>query len=103
MRPYNPAPDGPLIVVEKKLRRPHEAREDTVLFPAFRSVVSAHEYRALGMISRKKRMICSARMATSKSWIRLRNLKKGWEFMTFRSSRLSERKAPEGRCLYEFG
>lgn len=28
--------------------RPHEAREDTVLFPAFRSVVSAHEYAALG-------------------------------------------------------
>jgi hemerythrin-like domain-containing protein len=28
--------------------RPHEAREDTVLFPAFRSVISAHEYDALG-------------------------------------------------------
>lgn len=28
--------------------RPHEAREDTVLFPAFRSVVSPQEYGALG-------------------------------------------------------
>jgi len=27
---------------------PHEAREDTVLFPAFRSVVSPHEFAALG-------------------------------------------------------
>ncbi|HEX2714449.1 MAG TPA: hemerythrin domain-containing protein [Candidatus Acidoferrales bacterium] len=28
--------------------RPHEAWEDTVLFPAFRGVVSGHEYAALG-------------------------------------------------------
>lgn len=28
--------------------RPHEAREDTVLFPAFRKLVSKHEYCALG-------------------------------------------------------
>lgn len=28
--------------------RPHEAREDTVLFPAFRTIVSANEYDALG-------------------------------------------------------
>jgi hypothetical protein len=27
---------------------PHEAREDTVLFPAFRGVGSAHEFGALG-------------------------------------------------------
>ncbi len=31
-----------------RMYRPHEAREDTVLFPALRSVVSAHEYGALG-------------------------------------------------------
>lgn len=34
--------------------RPHEAREDTVLFPAFRSIVSAHEYDALGDDFEKK-------------------------------------------------
>lgn len=28
--------------------RPHEAREDTVLFPAFRKLVSKHEYDSLG-------------------------------------------------------
>jgi hemerythrin-like domain-containing protein len=27
---------------------PHEAREDTVLFPAFRKLVSANEYASLG-------------------------------------------------------
>ena len=31
-----------------RLYRPHAAREDTVLFPAFRSLVSSHEYDALG-------------------------------------------------------
>jgi hemerythrin-like domain-containing protein len=28
--------------------RPHESREDTVLFPAFRKIVSRHEYDSLG-------------------------------------------------------
>lgn len=31
-----------------RMYRPHEAREDTVLFPAFRSVVSPKEFRDLG-------------------------------------------------------
>lgn len=31
-----------------RMYRPHAAREDTVLFPAFREVVSAHEFHALG-------------------------------------------------------
>jgi hemerythrin-like domain-containing protein len=33
---------------------PHEAREDTVLFPAFRSLVSANEYDSLGEDFEKK-------------------------------------------------
>jgi hemerythrin-like domain-containing protein len=37
-----------------RMYRPHEAREDTVLFPAFRSIVSAHEYAALGEDFEKK-------------------------------------------------
>lgn len=37
-----------------RMYRPHEAREDTVLFPAFRSVVSPHEYDALGDEFEKK-------------------------------------------------
>ena len=28
--------------------RPHEAREDTILFPAIRSIVSKHEFNSLG-------------------------------------------------------
>jgi len=28
--------------------RPHEAREDTILFPAFRKLISRHEYDSLG-------------------------------------------------------
>lgn len=31
-----------------RMSRPHAAREDTVLFPAFKAVVSEHEYDALG-------------------------------------------------------
>jgi len=37
-----------------RMYRPHEAREDTVLFPAFRSIVSKHEYAALGEDFEKK-------------------------------------------------
>jgi hemerythrin-like domain-containing protein len=31
-----------------RMYRPHEAREDTILFPAFRELVSEHEYAELG-------------------------------------------------------
>jgi hemerythrin-like domain-containing protein len=31
-----------------RMYRPHEAHEDTVLFPALRSIISPHEYAALG-------------------------------------------------------
>jgi hemerythrin-like domain-containing protein len=37
-----------------RMYRPHEAREDTVLFPAFRSIISPHEYAALGDDFEKK-------------------------------------------------
>lgn len=37
-----------------RMYNPHEAREDTVLFPAFRGIVSAHEYDALGEDFEKK-------------------------------------------------
>jgi len=37
-----------------RMYRPHEAREDTVLFPAFRSIVSPHEYESLGDDFEKK-------------------------------------------------
>lgn len=37
-----------------RMYEPHEAREDTVLFPAFRSIVSKHEFGALGEEFEKK-------------------------------------------------
>jgi hemerythrin-like domain-containing protein len=37
-----------LLSVFNTMYRPHEAREDTVLFPAFRKLVSRNEYDSLG-------------------------------------------------------
>ena len=37
-----------------RMYAPHEAREDTILFPAFRSLVSANEYDSLGEDFEKK-------------------------------------------------
>ena len=37
-----------LLTSFNKMYRPHEAREDTILFPAFRKIVSHHEYDSLG-------------------------------------------------------
>jgi hemerythrin-like domain-containing protein len=37
-----------LLTVFNTMYRPHESREDTVLFPAFRKLVSRHEYDSLG-------------------------------------------------------
>lgn len=37
-----------LLTSFNTMYRPHEAREDTVLFPAFRKLVSKHEYDSLG-------------------------------------------------------
>jgi hemerythrin-like domain-containing protein len=37
-----------------RMYNPHEAREDTVLFPAFRGIVSANEFAALGEDFEKK-------------------------------------------------
>ena len=37
-----------LLVRFNTMYRPHEAREDTILFPAFRELVSKHEYDSLG-------------------------------------------------------
>jgi len=37
-----------------RMYNPHEAREDTVLFPEFRKIVSGHEYDSLGEGFEKK-------------------------------------------------
>ena len=42
------------LVLFIRMYEPHEAREDTVLFPAFHGLVSEHEYDALGEDFEKK-------------------------------------------------
>lgn len=37
-----------MLVAFNRMYRPHESREDTVLFPALHSLVSKHEYDAMG-------------------------------------------------------
>jgi hemerythrin-like domain-containing protein len=37
-----------LLTSFNRMYRPHESREDTILFPAFRKIVSSHEYDSLG-------------------------------------------------------
>ena len=37
-----------LLTAFIRMYRPHEAREDTILFPAIRSIVSGHEFDSLG-------------------------------------------------------
>jgi hemerythrin-like domain-containing protein len=49
-----------------RMYNPHEAREDTVLFPAFRKIVSPHEFDALGKISRRKKTSFSVRTGLRK-------------------------------------
>ena len=39
---------GTAMAAFVRMYRPHESREDTVLFPALHSIVSKHEYDALG-------------------------------------------------------
>ena len=53
----DPASAGTLATLLRqfvRMYRPHEAREDTVLFPAIRDVVSKHEFAALGEEFEKK-------------------------------------------------
>jgi hemerythrin-like domain-containing protein len=53
----NESERGQLIASMQQFIRmysPHEAREDTVLFPAFRKIVSPHEFDALGEDFEKK-------------------------------------------------
>jgi len=42
-----------------RMYNPHEGCEDTVLFPAFRKIVSPHEFDSLGEDLRKKKMSSS--------------------------------------------
>ena len=48
-RLLQPGPDAPQLIRSfVRMYRPHEAREDTILFPAFRELVGEKEYDRLG-------------------------------------------------------
>src|SRR5207237_5266049 len=70
-----------------RMYNPHEAREDTVLFPAFRKIVSPHEFDALGEDSRRKKTSFSAKADLRKWSIRLQELNSDWAFTTSPSLR----------------
>ncbi len=71
-----------------RMYSPHEAREDTVLFPAFSGIVSPPTSSTRkAKISRKKKTSYSARTVFSRSWITWRRSKKNWASMISRNSR----------------
>src|SRR5438132_7781202 len=51
-----------------RMYNPHEAREDTVLFPAFHKIVTPHEFDSLGEDFEKRRTNSSARMVLTRWW-----------------------------------
>ena len=65
-----------------RMYNPHEAREDTVLFPAFRKIVSPHEFDALGEDFEKKEDELSAKTDLRKWSIRLQESNNDWAFTT---------------------
>jgi hemerythrin-like domain-containing protein len=70
-----------------RMHNPHEAREDTVLFPAFRGIVSAHEFDSLAKISRKRRTNSLGRADSSKLSIMSPKLKSNSAFTIWLDSR----------------
>src|SRR5438034_11166855 len=59
-----------------RMYNPHEAREDTVLCPAFRGIVSAHEFDSLGEDFEKKKTNSLVKMDSSKLSIASPRLKR---------------------------
>ncbi len=80
-----------------RMYRPHEAREDTVLFPAFRSIVSPHEYEA------QKKTNFSATKASSKSSTRSSSWKRNSASTIWPSSRQNEAAKSRKNYLPEMG
>ena len=73
-----------------RMYRPHEAREDTVLFPALHQIVSADEFDALAMILRRKSTSSSAKRDSRAWWSRSANWRSSWASSSWRSSRRSD-------------
>ena len=69
-----------------RLYNPHEAREDTVLFPAFHGIVSAHEFDSLGEDFEKKEDELFGDDGFFKLSIALRKSKRSSAFMIWPNS-----------------
>jgi hypothetical protein len=69
-----------------RLYNPHEAREDTVLFPAFRKIVSLHEFDSLGEDFEKKENELSARTDLKRLWNKWPESRSASVFTNSRSS-----------------
>ena len=70
-----------------RMYNPHEAREDTVLFPAFRGIGAHTSSIRSAKISRRKRTNSSAKMDSSKLSIALPRLKRNSAFTSCPNSR----------------
>lgn len=73
-----------------RMYEPHEAREDTVLFPAMRSIVSRHEFDALGEDFERKEHHCLGRKDSRRSSTRWLASSAGWASTISRSSRRAD-------------
>ena len=69
-----------------RMYRPHKAREDTILFPAFHSIVSPDEFDALGDAFEDQEESFSVKVDSRKLWKRSAASRKLWTFMSCLSS-----------------
>jgi hemerythrin-like domain-containing protein len=69
-----------------RMYAPHEAREDTVLFPALRRLVSKEEYAALGEDFEKKEHELFGGEGLRRWWIASPQLRRRWGSTISRSS-----------------
>ncbi len=87
-RPMEKTPSGgdsklsKLLAQFSRMYRPHAAREDTVLFPAIRGLMTAKEFDELGDRFEEKEHKLFARTALRTSWPRWRRSKKRSTFTT---------------------
>ena len=84
-----------------RMYAPHEAREDTVLFPALHRIVSAHEYDALGEQFEDESIGSSARTGSRKWSSASPASRSGWASTTSPSSRRRRERLPWDRGAWK--
>ena len=73
-----------------RMYRPHEAREDTVLFPALHTIVTAKRIKDLGEQFEKEEDRCLGRRASRRRSIRSPPSRSSWASTTSPSSRQND-------------